>query len=356
MALKNVFKTMKKKPGSLGKKLDQFLITKAREATDRAIDVNSPSTAGNCMRANFYNRLGFAKDGDIDPRGQRIFHTGDYMHERFQKYFEDMGVLLMREVPLRNDEYIIQGHTDGYVTNDKIEDYKDIQLDLRAVMGLLDLDPSKVRKEAIESSYKEVEVLEDDTSHTLNIKIPVSSSISILELKSINNRGFSQLKAPKEAHKIQAMTYLYCAEERRKVLRENGENYFMENIVDFIRYYASLYTHLVDGRKYSRDEKLLFKVIQHIISDYILVNCVGSISTVTFLYEDKDNQEVKVYEVNLDNDILEPVLSDFNILNNLVVQAKGDMENVEKYLPERGGKSKSQPPCRWCNHSIECFN
>ena len=42
--------------------------------------------------------------------------------------------------------------------------------------------------------------------------------VAILEIKSINDNQFSQLRDAKEEHKRQGLIYLYCAEERRKYL------------------------------------------------------------------------------------------------------------------------------------------
>ena len=89
-----------------------------------------------------------------------------HTHERIQNYLLEMNLLICDEVPLLNEEYNIQGHTDGF----------------------LDLPEDEV---------------------------------AILEIKSINDNQFNQLKDAKEEHKKQGLIYLYCAEERRQQLRSS---------------------------------------------------------------------------------------------------------------------------------------
>ena len=158
MALKEMFQAMKKE-GYVTAPLDRYLFEQANKPNDRAVNVNAPSQAGKCNRANFYMRMQYEDDGSIDPRTQRIFDNGTYTHERLQSYLIDMELLLMDEVPLINDQYNIQGHTDGFLN------------------------------------------LEDE--------------VAILEIKSINDNQFTQLRDAKEEHKKQGLIYLFCAEERR---------------------------------------------------------------------------------------------------------------------------------------------
>ena len=114
MALKDMFNAMKKE-GYVTAPLDKYLYEQANKDSDRAVDVNAPSQAGKCNRANYYMRKQYESDGCIDPRTQRIFDNGSKVHERLQTYLLDMELLLMDEVPLINDEYKIQGHTDGFL-------------------------------------------------------------------------------------------------------------------------------------------------------------------------------------------------------------------------------------------------
>ena len=190
-----------KKEGYITAPLDRYLFEQANKPNDRAVDVNAPSQAGKCLRGNYYMRKQIECES-IDPRTQRIFDNGTYTHERLQKYLMDMFLLICDEVPLINDEYNIQGHTDGF----------------------LDL----------------------------------GDEVAILEIKSINDNQFNQLKDAKDEHKCQGLIYLYCAEERRLFLRRTYKNReeFEKSKETRERYFRFHYQHMKDGSKYTREEKI----------------------------------------------------------------------------------------------------
>lgn len=176
-----------KKEGYVTAPLDRFLFEQANKPNDRAVNVNAPSQAGKCNRANYYMRKQYDNDGSIDPRTQRIFDNGTYTHERLQAYLIEMELLLMDEVPIINDTFNIQGHTDGF----------------------LDL----------------------------------SDEVGILEIKSINDNQYGQLRDAKEEHKKQGLIYLYCAEERRLWLHNQykTEKEFNDSYNERYKYFESKY-------------------------------------------------------------------------------------------------------------------
>lgn len=289
-----MFQAMKKE-GYITAPLDRYLFTQANKPNDRAVNVNAPSQAGKCNRANYYMRMQIESDGSIDPRTQRIFDNGTYTHERLQAYLMDMELLHMDEVPLINDEYNIQGHTDGFIN--------------------------------------------------------LGDEVAILEIKSINDNQFSQLKDAKEEHKKQGLIYLYCAEERRLWLHENYETPedFNRSLEDRRMYFAKHYQHMKDGSKYTREEKIRNEVDLNILADNILFYTDKPIIKVIFLYENKNNQELKEYVVerNLTTEpILEQVLSDYDYLNRCC---------IDEEVPPREGTSKSCNTCRWCGYKNECW-
>lgn len=294
MALKDMFNAMKKE-GIVTAPLDRYLFEQANKPNDRAVNVNAPSQAGKCNRANFYMRMQYQGDGGIDPRTQRIFDNGTYTHERLQSYLLDMELLLMDEVPLINDDYNIQGHTDGF----------------------LDLD----------------------------------DEVAILEIKSINDNQFTQLKDAKEEHKKQGLIYLYCAEERRKYLHETYKTVeeFNNSYEHRYKYFESRYQHLQGGRKYTREQKIKNEVLLNLLADNILFYTNKPITKVVFLYENKNNQELKefVVERNMTTEpILTQVLKDYEYLNECVERNE---------IPPREGGNKSCTMCRWCSYRNECW-
>lgn len=293
MAFSSVFNTMKKT--GLVKQIDQYLLLQSANEgdTDRKNITNSPSSALGCVRANYYQRSGTPKD-PIDARVRRIFDNGHGMHERIQGYLKKMGLLLMDEVPLVNDEYEIQGHTDGILAKKK---------------G--------------------------------NLK-----AVDVLELKSINGRGFQALKDALEKHKAQAMVYLFCLEEHRKYLQSKYPSYmdFKKSTLPRKIKYRNRYLHLKDGTHYTRDEKIAFKVKQHMLLDELLYHVAVPIDTAILLYECKDTQDMKEFEVKMDESLIGEVLAKYEESNEYWRLGK---------IPPRECKNKSEG--RFCNFVTACF-
>lgn len=294
MALKDMFNAMKKE-GYVTAPLDRYLFEQANKPNDRAVNVNAPSQAGKCNRANYYMRMQYEGDGSIDPRTQRIFDNGTYTHERLQTYLLDMELLLMDEVPLIHDAYKIQGHTDGFLN--------------------------------------------------------LGGEVAILEIKSINDNQFGQLKDAKEEHKKQGLIYLFCAEERRQFLHRTykTEKEFNDSWDTRYRYFEFHYQHMKGGRKYTREQKIKNEVMLNMLADNILFYTDKPITKVVFLYENKNNQELKEFTVerNMTTEpILSEVLKDYDYLNECC---------REKKLPPREGTSKSCNVCRWCSYKNECY-
>lgn len=295
MSLISLFQSVKQE-GYIIKPLDFFLEKQANADNDRAVDVNAPSQAGQCMRHNYYMRKRYDSDGDIGARTQRIFDNGTYTHERLQAYLLEMFLLICDEVPLLDEEYNIQGHTDGFLD------------------------------------------LPDD-------------EIAILEIKSINDNQFNQLKDAKEEHKQQGLIYLYCAEQRRLALRKKYKTLkdFYASQEERAEYYRSKYQHMKGGRKFTREQKIQHEVDLNLICDDILYQTDKPITKVIFLYENKNNQELKEYVVErnkVTEHILTGVLNRYEELNEYC---------EEEEVPPREGTSKSCQTCRWCDFKLECW-
>lgn len=295
MAIKDLFSTMRKE-GVVTAPLDEYLLNKADKDNDRAINVNAPSQAGKCLRANFYMRMQYENDGLIDPRAQRIFDNGSGVHERLQSYLIDMDLLLMDEVPLINEQYNIQGHTDGFLNLDE--------------------------------------------------------EVAILEIKSINSRRFEQLKSAKDEHKCQGLIYLFCAEERRLYLKDTyaTEEEFNASYNERAKYFEGFYQHMKGGRKHTRDEKIKNEVGLNLVSDNILWHTDVPLTKVVFLYENKDTQDLKEFIIERSiatEPILAEVLADYNFLNQCC---------DDGVVPPRpNGASKAGMMCKWCDYKNTCF-
>lgn len=296
MALKKIFEVMKRE-GYVVKDLESHLISLSSKDSDRAIDVNAPSQLGRCLRERFYARKDYTPEGVLDPRSRRVLDNGTYVHLRLQEYLKNQGMLLLDEVPVVNDKYNIQGHTDG----------------------ILDF----------------------------------GAECAVLEIKSINDKGFNELIDAKEEHKVQGLTYVYCLEQRRKQLHSTYSSLaeFIADEENRFKQYSSYYTHLKDGSKYTRQEKVDFQVSLHNTLDHILMDLTIPITKCIFLYENKNTQQLKEFCVSSKSDksqsIIEVVLDECDTLNRAVIKNK---------IPNREAKSPSSPMCRWCNFKSECWN
>jgi hypothetical protein len=299
MSLNNIFKVMKT-DGLVVKPLEKYLLGLNTLDNDRAINVNAPSQLGGCCRSNFYSRMKYPRDCLIDPRTRRIFNNGDYVHIRLQQYLEGAGLLLMREVPLIDTELNIQGHTDGFLNLDKVKNAHKIK------------------------------------------------DLKILEIKSINDNAFSKLKDAKEEHKIQGTTYLYCTERRRQYLRTKykSEEEFKKSSLHRMIRFKNRFSYLKGGHKHTKAEKITLQVKLCLKADNILFHTVNPITDVVFLYEDKNNQELKEFLVSRNEETVD-------YIKNYAKKLNAYCNNKE--LPPREGTSKSCNDCRWCNYRNTCW-
>lgn len=306
MALNNIFNALKKE-GIVIRDLDLYLTKIANDSDgNRAVNINAPSQVGKCMRSRYYARTGEESDpNSITARAQRIFDNGTGVHERLQKYLKDIGILIMDELPVLNIPLNIQGHTDG----------------------VLKLSTCK-----------------DDENF--------ASKIAVLEIKSINSHGFSQLKTAKEEHKMQGLVYLYCLETHRLELKKSYPTLskFLLSSDKRKKRYRERYEYLSDGSHFTREEKIQYQVDLNMYTDSILYHLEEPITEVVFLYENKDTQDLKEFVVSSnDKDSkvkIESIVKDYAKLNDLV---------ATHTLPPRED-TKNGPMCRWCNYKIACWN
>jgi len=114
-----------------------------------------PSALGNpCDKFLYKAYNGLLEARPLTSNTQRIFDNGNSLEDRMDSYFRKIGILIAREVPLVFDSPPISGRCDFILTHD---------------------------------TYNKI----------------------ILELKSINDRGFKALKQfPKSEHELQLQIYL----------------------------------------------------------------------------------------------------------------------------------------------------
>lgn len=305
MALKVVNKSLKsvfdviKKDSYITKDLDMYLLKQINsedEESDRAINVNAPSSIGGCLRARYYTRTGVKRDpGSVTPRTQRIWDNGTHVHLRLQEYLLDAGILLMDEVPVHDPELNIQGHTDGIFVISPLEK-------------------------------------------------------GVVELKSIKHDKFTDLKDAYPEHKQQALAYLSTLEKRRKwLLQFFTPETLTANMQKMMVEYALLYQHIQSGKKHTREDKIAYQCDLCWQRDSILISTPRPLSKCVVVYESKDTQELKEYVVTMtleSRGILEDIARECVYLNECV---------KEKTVPERQCKNKSDPCGRWCDFKNTCF-
>lgn len=290
MGVKELLNSSKYNKDSITARIDNYLATN-EEDNDRAVDVNSPSQVFKCMRSLYYARIGAESDGFTDPRLQRIFDNGTHMHLRIQEYLTKEGSLVMDECPCIDAEANIQGHTDGIL-------------------------------KMTEQEY------------------------AILELKSMNSILFGKLKEPKPEHSAQAMIYMYCTECRRQELAVMTDKEFKKSEKKRAEFYRSRYQHLKAGKKHTKEEKIQHNIDTNLKLDNLLHTIKRPIDRIVFLYENKDNQELKEFVIEYDDDLMCDILDFYDQVNYYVANKK---------VPPREGTSKSCNICRFCSYRNECY-
>jgi hypothetical protein len=140
--------------------IDSYL--KARSKEDRPKRCFHPSSLHKSARELYHHYLNGDNSQEFEPRILRVFDNGHAVHVRLQRYLKEIGVLKEVEVPIRNDDYEIQGHADGI-------------LQINGIPG-------------------------------------------ILEIKSMNAAQFYSAYAPKPEHLIQANVYMFCTDIPRACL------------------------------------------------------------------------------------------------------------------------------------------
>lgn len=105
--------------GTLEQELDRFLVEKnAKENPGgfKKISGFHPSYGYKCKRRWVLLFMGAKVEEKFSARTVRIFDNGHGIHERWGKYFDNMGILVDNEVPINvSDPVPIVGHADGII-------------------------------------------------------------------------------------------------------------------------------------------------------------------------------------------------------------------------------------------------
>ena len=294
MSLKKLFKVLKDE-GIVIPKLNRYLLAKGDDE-DRKHGMNSPSGVSSCILSQYMLRTGVKRNSIIEPRTQRIFDNGTYFHIRTQDYLKKEGILLIDETPVWNIDLNILGHCDGL------------------------------------------------------LKIS-STSLAVLELKSINTNGFSQLRQAKPEHIMQAQVYMYCLEHMRKLVQgaEDDEDYEAIKNDIMARYQELQESFVTDGKKFTKEEKVNMKMIEMGNTLDVLYSCLKPIDTMSLVYENKNDQELKEFIVKWDDKLVEFIQERYTTINKAVE------EGIKPPRPDEA-TSKSCQFCRFCSYQFDCWH
>ena len=291
MGLKKLFAVMKNDGGIVIPAIDRYLMSKNADPDDedRGHGLNSPSGIGGCLRAQFYRRMGEASGDIIEPRAQRIFDNGHGVHDRLQTYLEKADKLLMREVPVWVEEKETIGHCDGVIKISPIQ-------------------------------------------------------LAILEIKSINDNGFNALVDAKEEHKKQAQVYMWAIDLLRQKVSDPKFNK-----KKYLAGYKKLMEGFVqEGNRFTKEQKIQHSLecMDKIID--LLKEYPKKITQMIFLYENKNNQELKEYSVSWNDEFLSEIIDNIDLVNEKV---------KKKQMPERPleAQNKSCSFCRYCGYKTSCW-
>ncbi len=163
-----------------------------------------PSSIGNCCRQIVYNMMGYPTT-ENDPRLMRIFECGHSMHDRYERWFKEMGIQIAAEIVLDEDS----------------ED------------------------ELVARQCRELNV-----SGRTDSLLLIDGKLCLVELKSANTNMFKfHLKEPKEQHVWQLQLYMYLTNVQDGIILYEDKN--TQEIKEFyIEYDHDLVEELVEKIRY----------------------------------------------------------------------------------------------------------
>jgi len=148
-----------------------------------------PSSVGQCKRKVVYQMMGYPGK-PIPGRNLLVLDNGTYFHERMERYFEEMGLLIAPELKLVNEELRISGRSDAIIWN------------------FLKGNRQPPKEDPIITLYRPGK---DGGPDELVYKGP-ASDVLIVEFKSIKSRSYHEYlpkTKPKREHEMQLQLYFY---------------------------------------------------------------------------------------------------------------------------------------------------
>ena len=184
-----------------------------------------PSSVGSCRRKIAYQMMGYPgkpKEG----RNVLILDNGTYFHERMEKYYEDMGILVAPELKLKDEELRISGRSDAIIYNFMKE------------------KEGPVEGDEIIELYKPVYDEEGTETGTELVYKGWASDVLIVEFKSAKDKSYEDYTPktkPQKKHELQLQLYFYLTG-----IRAGMVYYENKNTQDHKYYYVTYNQKMVD--------------------------------------------------------------------------------------------------------------
>lgn len=205
----------------VSKLLEEYLVGLQKSSTRDSRNKFYPSSVGRCCREIYYNMCGYPQ-APPDARVLLVFENGHGFHERMEKLFERMGILIAPELPIKDPSLNVSGRTDAIIKN--------------VYPGKERLAQDKIVLKGLKGEV----VFEGPNSEVI-----------IVELKSINSRGFTRVvsKGAKEDHIWQLQLYMYMTGIRQGILLyENKDTQELHEV--WVPYDKAIADRIVNKIKY----------------------------------------------------------------------------------------------------------
>lgn len=171
-----------------------------------------PSSISRCSREIYYSIKYPDKKLKFSPQMKRVLGNGNALHNRIRNYLTDLGLLWGKWFCNKCEDYVVNNNSFKEINNNTI-------------YSVPSYCPTCLNDENIE--YEEVCFANDNLSlfGMIDGFIVINNELFILEIKSINNSGFTKLNSPKQEHIEQINLYCYLTNiDKAIILYENKDN------------------------------------------------------------------------------------------------------------------------------------
>jgi len=196
-------------------------IIKMAQSDERDYTHFHPSEFDGCHRRlayYFYEAQGYIESDastKIDPKLQRIFHNGDYLHYRWREYFTRLGFLrgrwMCRNLAAHGGKPFIHGEDEPFGVFRPNGCQCGVPAEGLEYVEISFFDPETLLGGSVDGVL-DVRQLEDKYISVRGLDLTEAANCLILvDFKSMNSYSFGRLRRPKPNHLTQMQIYLYLA-------------------------------------------------------------------------------------------------------------------------------------------------